>query len=452
MSGFTLAQVARATHGELRGEDRDFLRVCTDSRKLNRDELFFALQGPNFDGHAFIEQAAERGAAGAVVARGVQDLIPEVQVEDTRLALGRFAVAWRDRFDYPVVAVTGSNGKTTVKQLAAAILEQRGKVLATQGNLNNDIGVPLTLLEMRAEHTAAVIEMGANHPGEIRYLAQLARPTAGIVTNAGPAHLEGFRDLDGVAQAKGELFASILDGGTAVINADDAYASLWKELAGARRIVTFGLRPDADFTVASDSLESRETGYAFSLRTPDGILPVELPLPGRHNLVNALGAAAAAWTAGAKPEHIAAGLKTARNIGGRLQIVAGRNGIRVVDDTYNANPASLKAALQWVGELNAPVWLALGDMKELGVNAAELHAECGVFARARGIQRIFAAGELSARAVEAFGEGAEHYPDVEALIERLQTQLVPGVIVLVKGSRSMRMERVVAALTAQQRE
>lgn len=446
MTAFTLQDLARVTGGELQGESRGFARVNTDTRRLQQGELFVALTGPNFDGHEFVERAAELGAAGALVERRVDCDLAQVVVPDSRQALGAFASAWRDRFDIPVIGVTGSNGKTTVKQLIASILERRGPVLFTQGNLNNEIGVPLTLLEIREEHAAAVIEMGANHAGEIRYLAQLARPNIGIVTNAAPAHLEGFGDLDGVARAKGELFQMLLDGGTALINADDAYADFWRELARPRRVLSFAVHAAADFMLEEGTLMATRDESRFTLRTPDGGVDVTLPLPGEHNVLNAAGAAAAAWAAGAHRDDIAAGLAAARNVGGRLQVKQSRLGICVVDDTYNANPASLAAALRWTGSLNMPVWLVLGDMKELGPRTALLHAEAGRVAREAGVERMFALGELSRNAAEAFGRGAEHFLDVEPLLAELQRELAAGVVVLVKGSRGMRMERVVAAL------
>lgn len=446
MTGFDLISLAQATGGELLGEDRGFTHVSTDTRSLQSGALFVALEGPNFDGHDYVAQAAGLGAAGALVARRQAVDLPQVMVADTRRALGDFARAWRDRFDIPLVGVTGSNGKTTVKQLIAAILERRGSTHATRGNLNNEIGVPLTLLELRETHAAAVIEMGANHPGEIRYLAGVARPNIGIVTNAAPAHLEGFGDLDGVARAKGELFQSLLDGGTAVINADDSYADLWRGFAAPRRVLSFGLHATADFTAEPGSLKMMRDDTRFTMRTPDGPVAIELPLPGEHNVQNALGAAAAAWAAGAHRDDIGAGLATARGAGGRLQVKQGRQGVCVVDDTYNANPASLAAALRWTQALNMPVWLVLGDMRELGPRAALLHAEAGRQAREQGVQRLFALGDLSRHAAEAFGKGAEHYLEAAPLIESLTAELGAGLVVLVKGSRGMRMERVVAAL------
>ncbi|HET9679912.1 MAG TPA: UDP-N-acetylmuramoyl-tripeptide--D-alanyl-D-alanine ligase [Gammaproteobacteria bacterium] len=449
VTAFTLAELARATNGECNQTDQAqtrFAKVTIDTRALQAGDLFVALPGPNFDGHDYVSYAAEQGASAALVEHPVQTAIPEVVVSNTRKALGEFASAWRNHFDYPVIAITGSNGKTTVKQLTAGIAACHGATLATQGNLNNELGVPLTLLNMREEHRTAVIEMGANHAGEIRYLAQLARPTVGIVTNAAPSHLEGFGDLDGVAHAKGELFENLQDGGTAIINADDNYADLWRDLASPRRVLSFGLHGNADFTVDTETLYVNTDHSRFALQTPDGPVDVTLPLPGEHNVANALAAAAAAWAVGAKREHIAQGLAQVRNVGGRLQVKQSHLGACVVDDTYNANPASLAAALRWAGSLNMPVWLVLGDMRELGAREALLHTEAGRQAREAGVQRLFTLGELSQNATQAFGRGAEHFTDVEALLATLTHALSSGMIVLVKGSRGMRMERVVSAL------
>ncbi|HWP94821.1 MAG TPA: UDP-N-acetylmuramoyl-tripeptide--D-alanyl-D-alanine ligase [Gammaproteobacteria bacterium] len=442
----TLATVARATGGRLHGNDATFTRVCTDTRRLAAGELFVALRGPRFDGHVFAPRARELGAAGLVVEHHVSVGLPEVLVDDTRLALGRWAAAWRAQFALPVVGVTGSNGKTTTRALIASILAERGPTHATSGNLNNDIGVPLTLLELAPEHVASVVEMGANHAGEIAYLTRLARPTVGLVTNVGPAHLEGFGSLEGVARAKGELYLELPAEATAVVNVDERWSSLWREFIGQRRTLYFGTTADADFTLVPGSLREERAGSRFTLRTPDGEAEIVLPLAGRHNVHNALGAAAAAWAAGATLAHIAAGLARARGVGGRLKAVAGPNGATVVDDTYNANPASMRAALDWAASLGSPVWFAMGDMGELGAEAPRLHAEIGAYARAHGVGRLLALGPLARHAVEAFGAGAEHFDDVEALITELKRSLPAGVTLLVKGSRSMRMERIVQAL------
>jgi UDP-N-acetylmuramoyl-tripeptide--D-alanyl-D-alanine ligase len=446
----TLAGFAECVQGRLAGADLGFGSVSTDTRSLAAGSLFVALAGPNHDGHDYVNRAAERGAVGAVVAHEVSAAIPQIVVHDPLAALSVYAAAWRREFSLPVVGVTGSNGKTTTKTLIGAMLERRGPCHVTQGNLNNHIGVPLTLLGLEPAHRTAVIEMGANHLGEIAGLARLAQPTIGLVTNAGPAHLEGFGSLDGVARGKGELYASLGAGMTAVINADDAYADLWRELAGPARVVGFGLGSDADFTARDIVGESDEQGprIRFRLVTPDGDRAVALRLPGRHNVRNALGAAASAAAAGATLDQILAGLEDARAVHGRLELKRVLHGAQVIDDSYNANPGSFIAGLDALADLPGEHWLVLGEMRELGPTAAELHAQVGRHARNSGVTRLLAFGAGSQPAVEAFGRGAARYESIDDLIAELRRSLDKDVAVLVKGSRSNRLERVVAALDA----
>jgi UDP-N-acetylmuramoyl-tripeptide--D-alanyl-D-alanine ligase len=440
-----LSDVARRLDLRLAGKDAEFLRVVTDTRVLQRGDLFVALVGERFDGHEFVLRAASLGAVGAIVSQRADSVMPQIIVPDTLQALQQYAKSWRSDFhDLPVVGVTGSNGKTTTKQLLAAALASRGAVLATEGNLNNHIGVPITLLRLRRGHRAAVIEMGANHAGEIAALAALAQPTVGIVTQAGDAHLEGFGSREGVARAKGEMFAALGPKGTAIINADDAYADLWRGLAGRARVVTFGLTASAD--VHASDIQAGDDRTHFILHTPDGNAPVELALLGRHNVANALAASAAAWVVGVTPAAIATGLQQAGAVPGRLHWKSTWSGARLLDDTYNANPTSLGAALDLLSQVSGERWLALGDMAELGPQSEELHAAVGEQARRAGVSRLFAAGPLSALAARAFGEGAQHFASVQKLIDALQSELQVGTSLLVKGSRSARMDRVVAAL------
>ncbi|MGH8282775.1 MAG: UDP-N-acetylmuramoyl-tripeptide--D-alanyl-D-alanine ligase [Gammaproteobacteria bacterium] len=451
MSARSLSEVASATGGRLTGTDREFLRISTDSRRLAPGELFVALRGPKFNGHEFVTQAQKLGAAGALVEHPLPCHLPQIVVKDTRRALGAYAAHWRGRFAVPVIAVTGSNGKTTVKEMIASILRCRGVVLATRSNHNNDIGVPLTLLELNEQHRAAVVEMGTNHPGEIEYLAQLASATVGVVTNAGSAHLEALGSLQGVALEKGALFAGLRANGIAIINADDEHASLWRETAGKRLQYSFGLDEQADFHPRLDSLRQSVTGaWEFRLVSPAGEASIHLSLPGRHNALNALAAAAAACAAGASLDEVMTGLVRVPSIAGRLIVIPGVRGCRLIDDTYNANPQSLRAAMEFALSLGDPVWLALGDMGELGVQAATLHADCGALARRLGIVRLMSFGKLSLHATERFGAGAEHFLDLEALVSALRAGIRPGITLLVKGSRSMRMERVVEALRVSQ--
>lgn len=437
----TLRALAEWAGGRLHGEDAPVRGVAIDSRRIAPGELFVALPGNRVDGHDFVAAAAAAGAAGALVARRQPVDLPQIEVADPRRALGAIAAAWRARFDLPLVAVTGSNGKTTVKEMIAAILSRRGPTLVTEGNLNNDLGVPLTLLRLRPEHRYAVVEMGANHAGEIAYLTGLARPAAALITNAGPAHLEGFGTLDGVAHAKGEIFQGVPEGGWAVLNADDRYFGLWRRLAAHCRQVAFAL----------DAAEAEVRGRLAAdgdwlLETPLGVLQLPPPLLGRHNLRNAAAAAAAAWAVGAAAAAIEAGLRGLRPVPGRLCLLRGRFGTWVIDDSYNANPASLEAALEVLAERPGRGFLVLGDMAELGPEGRALHARMGQRARAAGLVGLFALGELAAAAAEAFGPGGEAYEDVDALVAALQSRLGAGDHVLVKGSRRMRMERVVAAL------
>ena len=444
MMALQLSQAAEVLDGELQGPDVRFEGVSTDSRSLEPGNLFVALVGERFDGHEYLAQAAGRGAAAAAVCREVPAELPLVRVADTRRALGRLAAFWRRRFEIPLVAVTGSNGKTTVKEMTAAILGAGREVLATRGNLNNDIGVPLTLFRLDERHRAAVIEMGANHPGEIAWLTTIAAPTVAVITNAGPAHLEGFGSLEGVAECKGEIYSGLRPGGTAVVNADDAFADLWRSLAAPRDVLTFGLDRPADL---SADWRPAGGGSRLSLRTPWGYAELELPLPGRHNVMNALAASAAALAAGASLDEVVQGLSGMRAVSGRLQFLAGIAGARIIDDTYNANPASLGAALEVLAATPGEHWLVLGDMGELGPGAAELHAEAGRQAAASGVSRLFALGELAGEAARAFGGHARAYRDREALLGDLREAMHGDLVILVKGSRRMRMEQVVEALT-----
>jgi UDP-N-acetylmuramoyl-tripeptide--D-alanyl-D-alanine ligase len=442
-----LSEVAAATGGTLIGTDREFARVNQDSRKLAKDELFIAIKGENFDGHEFVAQAQKLGAAGALVQRQVGSDISQVLVPDTRKALGLYGAAWRRKFPLKLVGVTGSSGKTTLKEMIASVLKVSGTTLATRGNLNNDIGMPLTLLELDASCRYAVIEMGTNHPGEIGYLAGLAAPDVSVITNAGPAHLEFLKDIAGVAKEKGAIYTHLAAGGTAVINVDDTYAPLWREMAGQHAIRSFGFKPEADFHPAPGSLQQDASGsWRFRLVSPIGEADLTVSLPGKHNVGNALAAAAAATAAGATLAEVREGLAHAPVTAGRLIVGAGVNDSRLIDDTYNANPLSLDAAAEFAVSLGGHAWLALGDMGELGASTERLHAESGARLRDIGIERLYATGPMSRNAVEAFGPQARWFESQEALSRALRSELKSGVTLLVKGSRSMRMERVVEAL------
>lgn len=438
-----LSEAARAVDGRCRGADIAFCGVSTDTRQLQAGALFVALQGPNFDGHAFVETARKRGAAAAAVSHNCASELPQLEVADTRLALGRLSAYWRSKFSLPVIAITGSNGKTTVRAMTETILSGCGRALSTHGNLNNDIGLPLTLARLGTEDEFAILEMGANHPGEIDYLAAIAQPSIAVVTNAGPAHLEGFGDLEGVARAKGELFARLGPDGIAVVNADDTYAPLWRELAGDCQVLQFGLDATADVSADWDG-DAR--GSDLHLHTPQGSITVRLPLPGRHNIMNALAATAVSQAAGAGLEAVKAGLEALSPVAGRFNIKQLPGDITVIDDSYNANPESLQVALDVLAMAAGDSWLVLGDMGELGADAAALHAEAGRQARAAGVTRLYAVGDLARAAVVAFNGPGAAFDSTEDLMTALRGELYGPLHILVKGSRRMRMERVVAAL------
>jgi UDP-N-acetylmuramoyl-tripeptide--D-alanyl-D-alanine ligase len=445
----TLLEAARVLGAPLVGDDRPFGVVSSDSRTLPAGALFVGLRGPNFDGADFAAAALARGAVGAIVERALGDVtLPYIQVPDSLQALQQLARRWRGDFSIPLVGVGGSNGKTTTKEMTAAILSRRGPCLSTQGNLNNHIGVPLTLLRLERSHRSAVIEMGANRIGDVAELVALASPTVGLITNAGAEHLEGFGDLDGVARGEGEMAAGLSAAAAAVINADDAYAGYWRSVASGSRVVTFGVRAAADFK-AKDIVQSIEAGRfatRFTLECPLGRSAIALQAGGAHNISNALAAAAAAAAAGASLEDIAAGLGDFRAVAGRLQLKAGLRDSWIIDDSYNANPSSVRAGLDVLRTLPGPAWLVLADMAELGAHSADSHAELGRYARECRVARLFALGPESTRAVETFGSGGEWFTDADSLTRRLQSEIAPGVTVLVKGSRVNRLERVVQAL------
>ncbi len=447
---FSLAEAAELLDGSVLGADVRFCSVSTDSRTLPEGALFVALQGPNFDGHAYLEQARARGAVAAMVSRRLDTGLPQLQVADTRLGLGRLAAGWRQASRAGVVAVTGSNGKTTVKEMIAAILSRQGRTLATTGNLNNEIGLPLTLLRLQDE-TYAVVELGANHPGEIGYLSDIARPDVALLNNAGSAHLEGFGSLEGVARAKAEILSGLAADGVFLFNADDRWAGLWRELAAGRRLCTFGMHRAADVSSPEAAIETRwsESGFfsRFPVTTPGGEVEIDLPLAGRHNRMNALAAIAAAQLMGADLQQIRDGLLGLRPVTGRLQPVAGTGGVRVIDDSYNANPDSVSAAIAVLATAPGRRFLVLGDLAELGPEAERLHEAVGRQACDAGIERLCCLGGLSRAAARGFGAGAQWFPDHDSLIATLKGQLTQGDTVLIKGSRSARMEQVVKALT-----
>jgi UDP-N-acetylmuramoyl-tripeptide--D-alanyl-D-alanine ligase len=445
----TLGEAARVLGAiPTAGAAARFEGVSTDSRALERGQLFVALRGERFDGHDFLAAAAERGAAGAIVDRrhagGLP--LPAVVVDDTRRALGALARHWRRRFSPQVVAVTGSNGKTTVKEMLAAILRAHASregagestVLATTGNLNNDIGVPLMVLRLRAAHRWCALELGMNHPGEIATLADIAAPTVAVVNNAQREHLEFMKSVDEVAAENASVYDALPGDGVAVVNADDAHADYFRGRAQPRRVIDFGLGGGQ----VTGRYELKHLTSEIRLRTPQGEAQASLAIPGVHNVRNALAAAACALGAGVPPSNIAAGLTTFRPYTGRLQVKQGPAGMTVIDDTYNANPDSVRAAIDVLVSCPGPTALVLGDMGEVGSRGPEFHREVGEYARGKGVTRLLALGAATPEAVRAFGPRGAHFDSLEELVHALE-----GKTVLVKGSRFMRMERVVAALT-----
>lgn len=452
MTMTTLAQVAQWTGGRLVGDGATpFQRVHSDTRTLQAGDLFVAIRGERFDANDFLGQARASGAVAAIAQPGrLPGGLPGVEVEDSKAALGKLAQAWRQQFRLPLVAVTGSNGKTTVTQMVASILRawEPQNHLATQGNFNNDIGLPLTLLRLRAQHRVAVVELGMNHPGEIAYLADIARPTVALVNNAQREHQEFMATVEAVARENASVFGALDRHGTAVFPAGDDYTALWTELAGARACLTFG---DADrgadlFLAGSEWLEGRWTVRAM---TPAGPLDFLLHIAGRHNVRNALAAAACALAAGVPLPAIRAGLEAFEPVKGRsraLAVQAGGSAVTLVDDTYNANPDSVRAAIDVLAELPGPRLLVLGDMGEVGDQGPQFHAEVGRYARERGIERLYTLGEQS-RAM-----AGRHFEDIGALNAAVLQAVEESASVLVKGSRFMKMERVVEALTQRQQQ
>ena len=446
-----LVSAAQAIGARHIGANAVFERVTTDSRDVQPGDLFVGIRGTRFDGQQFADQALAAGAAAVMVQEGAvigSANARVLEVPETRLALGRLAAFWRARFALPLIGITGSNGKTTTKEMLASILRQvvgEFGVLATAGNLNNDIGMPLTLLRLKAFHRYAVVEMGMNHLGEISYLTSLAKPTVALVNNAGTAHIGELGSLDAIARAKGEIFEGLDHSGVAVINGDDAFADFWKGLVQGRRVVDFGIESQA---AVSAGYELAASSSRITFRTAEDTFVASLGTPGLHNVRNALAAAACAYAMGIPPLAIAAGLAAYGGTKGRLQRKRHASGALVIDDTYNANPESMHAAISVLAAHPGHTILVIGDMGELGDQAEALHASIGEFARQAGLQAMLALGEMSAAAVRSFGRGATHYSSVDELVGALAGVLKPGSTVLVKGSRFMRMERVVEALVA----
>lgn len=431
-----LSEIAALAGSQAPAQDATVSQIVSDSRQASPGAMFAAIKGERVDGHDYASVAVEQGATAILASRPLDLDVPVLVVDDVIRALGMIAAEIRSRLNPTVVGITGSNGKTTVKQMVASVLGRQSNTLATGGNYNNELGLPLSLFRLEASHRYAVLEMGASQAGDIAYLAGIARPEVGVVTNVGPAHLKGFGSEEGVARAKGEMFEALPKAGCAVIFGDQPWLDLWRELSTADKRITFGEQAGNDVRVID-----RER-----LESPVGAIRLNLPVPGMHNRVNAAAAAAIGLALDFSVADIEEGLASFRPAPGRLEMKQMGAGWTVIDDTYNANPASLYSALHVLNEMQGQRWLVLGDMKELGDDSAKMHAEVGDAARTLGVDRVFALGPLSEAAVRSFGAGAQHFADHDALNQALLADIRPGINCLIKGSRSMKMERVVEAL------
>ena len=444
-----VSQTADILHTTYQGDDVFFTGCSTDSRSIKKGQLFIALRGEQFDGHDYTAQAEQRGAYAVLGERKSRHSLAEIIVQDTRRAMGHLAGHWRAEFSLPLIAITGSNGKTTVKEMLAAILRIKAPVLATQGNFNNDIGVPLTLFCLGKQHQYAVIEMGANHPGEIAWLTKLAQPTVALVTQCAPAHLAGFGSIAGVAQAKSEIFSGLKADGTAIINGDDPYADLWWEKSREFRRLRFGLTPGNEVTARSVNIDQQGGFTSFTLVSTTDEIELTLSLPGKHNVMNALAAAAVATSLDIALPVIKQGLESMTAIKGRLEIKTGLKQCRIIDDTYNANPASLEAGLQVLAGFGGRRWLVLGDMGELGHEARAWHALAGEKSKQYAIDRLYTVGELALFSAESFGGQTLHADSLEQLAVLLQKAVDADVTILIKGSHAMGMGRLVNKLVSE---
>jgi UDP-N-acetylmuramoyl-tripeptide--D-alanyl-D-alanine ligase len=449
MRPIALSDVARWTEGRLIGADTSVAAISTDTRAIVPGALFVALRGERFDAHDFIAQAEAAGAAAVMVSRPVETALPQVHVADTEEALGELAAGLQQGRPAVVLALTGSNGKTSVKTLLHGILTRAGRAHVNPGNLNNEIGLPLAVIGAPEDAQFAVYEMGAGKPGDIAYLCSIAAPNVALVNNIAAAHIERLGSLHGIAETKGAIYEALPDDGIAVVNADDAFAPYFMQRIGRRRVLRYGMENDADVRARDVRLES--TGSRFVLATPAGRADIHLPLPGRHAVANALAATAMALAAGAGFDAIVAGLQGAEPVKGRQVAHALANGNVLVDDSYNANPGSLAAAVATLAGAGE-AWLVLGDMRELGPDGPALHAEAGRQARAAGLKRVWTIGALAAETSRAFGEGGRHFDSRESLVLALREALAgaAGVRCLVKGSRGSAMDVVVAGVLARE--
>lgn len=452
MISMSLSKAAAVVNSTFNGEDIIFSGCSTDSRTIKDGNLFIALKGENFDGHDYVSIAEDKGASSLLLENEASHNKPAIQVKNTRQAMGLLAKEWRNELSIPLVAITGSNGKTTVKEMVSSILSEIAEVHATSGNFNNDIGVPLTLFGLDKKHQYAVIEMGANHPGEIEWLSAIASPNVAVITQCAPAHLEGFGSIEGVAKAKAEIYSGLQSSGTAIINADDNFAGFWKETCSHLKQFSFGIKSDSADVIAKDiTILTEKNAIRFELHCAGESIQITLPLSGEHNVMNALAAAACCLSLNITMSSIKAGLEKMSPVKGRLQIKKGLQGIRIVDDTYNANPTSLSAALKVLQQYKGSRILILGDMGELGDTAEQMHKEAGKLAKKYDVDNLFCIGELSTAAANSFGKNAFHFDSHSELTDSVLDFLDEDTTVLIKGSRSMQMEKIVNALIEEQK-
>lgn len=439
-----LSQISDVLGCEMPIKDVTVTGAVIDSRKVQLGSLFIALDGEHVDGHDYLSAARQLGASAALVSKRQDDELPQIVVTDVVKAFGELAAYWRQQCQAKIVAITGSNGKTTVKEMVASILGQCGSVVATLGNLNNDLGVPLTLCRLAKDTDYAVIEMGANHLGEIANLVEMVKPDVAVINNVADAHLEGFGGIEGVAQAKSEIFSGLNEKGVGVMNADMDFIDTWRQVLTNKSHLTFAMNNDADITAKDIQLGSRSSH--FMVEVEDVLHYVSLPLPGLHNIANALAAIASASALNISIPNIIKGLSVVQGVPHRLQLRAGIHQSQLIDDSYNANPGSYQQALSALTAFSGEHWLVLGDFAELGDESEQLHYQLGIDAKASSVQRLLTIGNESQRASEAFGDGAEHFSDVTVLQRQLENELTPGVTCLIKGSRFMKLDQLADVL------
>jgi len=448
-----LSEIAKEVAGDLYGRDLAVSAVSIDTRTLTKGDLYIAIKGANFDGHSFIDKAKLAGTSAVLVEHKCDTELPQIVVEDAHLALAELAGAWKNKAKVKTVAVTGSNGKTTVKEMIAAILNVNASVWFTQGNFNNDIGVPLTLLRLQETHEFAVIEMGANHSGEIAYSSRYAQADVAVITNVGAAHIEGFGSLEGVAKAKGEIISGLNANGVAILNRDDEFYGLWTEIADNRKIISFGVHESADVRAKEikPKVENGEFSSQFVLSTAEDEVVIKLGLAGQHNVINALAAAASCLALGIELQQIKQGLEIIQPVVGRLQPLIGKKGNLVIDDTYNANPSSVKVALEVLMQCDGEPWFVMGALAELGIDSVKEHKELGELIKSKNVAQLLTIGSDAESTSHSFGRGATFFDSQTELIAYLETELKGDETVLIKGSRSQKMETVVEAIVTDYR-